>query len=193
MEVFSYLSADFFLLLTIDEAGWAENTLLLKSRKYSQKNKFLHKFKLFCNLHSNCYYFIIDKGINMFTLEQIQAAHSKVKSGADFPTYIQEIQKIGVNYYEVFVSDGHADYFGANNFKITSSAKYEAKSIALDANTEQFITDLKAHQSGKTDYLTFCSDCAKSGIEKWAIIVDRMICTYYDINGNNILEEAIPH
>lgn len=28
----------------------------------------------------------------MFTVEQIKAAHSKVKTGADFPAYIKEIR-----------------------------------------------------------------------------------------------------
>ena len=32
----------------------------------------------------------------MFTVEQIKAAHSKVKSGADFPAYIQEIKALGL-------------------------------------------------------------------------------------------------
>ena len=33
----------------------------------------------------------------MFTLEQIELAHSKVKSGAEFPRYIQEIKELGGN------------------------------------------------------------------------------------------------
>ena len=32
----------------------------------------------------------------MFTLEQIKLAHSKVKSGADFPAYIKELKALGV-------------------------------------------------------------------------------------------------
>jgi hypothetical protein len=32
----------------------------------------------------------------MFTIEQIKQAHNKVKSGADFPKYIQEIKKLGM-------------------------------------------------------------------------------------------------
>ena len=36
----------------------------------------------------------------MFTVEQIQEAHSKVKSGADFPKYIQDIKKLGVDAFE---------------------------------------------------------------------------------------------
>ncbi len=128
----------------------------------------------------------------MFTIEQIKAAHSKVKSGADFPAYIQDIKKIGVTYYEAFVSDGHIDYYGANDYKTSSDSTYDALTIATTSNIEQFKTDLKAHQQGKTDYPTFCSDCAKSGIEKWVVCMDKMTCTYYDLAGTELLVEQIP-
>ncbi len=128
----------------------------------------------------------------MFTLEQIKAAHSKVKSGADFPAYIQDIKKLGVARYETFVTDGRTDYYGANDYKTSSVAKYDALTIAKVSNSEQFKKDIKAHQQGKTDYLTFCNDCAKSGIEKWAVSMDKMTCTYYDKAGNKILIEQIP-
>jgi uncharacterized protein YbcV (DUF1398 family) len=128
----------------------------------------------------------------MFTVEQIKSAHSKVKSGADFPAYIQDIKKLGVTYYETYVTDGHTDYYGENNFKSSSSAKYEALTIAQTSNIEQFKGDIKAHQQGKTDYPTFCSDCGKSGIEKWTVCMEKMTCTYYDLAGNEILVEHIP-
>ena len=70
----------------------------------------------------------------MFTVEQIKTAHSKVKSGADFPAYIQDIKKLGVTYYETFVSDGHTDYYGANDYKTSSSAKYDTLQIAEISN-----------------------------------------------------------
>ena len=66
----------------------------------------------------------------MFTIEQIKTAHSKVKSGADFPVYIKEIKKLGLIYYDTFVSDGHTDFFGVSDFKISSTAKYSTLSIA---------------------------------------------------------------
>lgn len=47
----------------------------------------------------------------MFTVEQIKAAHSKVKSGADFPSYIQEIKALGVTANETYVEDGHFNYY----------------------------------------------------------------------------------
>jgi len=35
-------------------------------------------------------------------------------------------------------------------------------------------------------------DCAKSGIEKWIVVMAKMTCTYYDKNGNALLVETIP-
>lgn len=128
----------------------------------------------------------------MFTIEQIHQAHSKVKSGADFPAYIQDLKKLGVIHYKTFVADGHTDYYGANNHQTTSSAKYDKLQIAKTCYAEQFKTDLKAHQQGKTDYPTFCNDCAKSGVEKWEVNLDKMTCTYYDIANNKLLTELIP-
>jgi len=43
----------------------------------------------------------------MFTTEQIKAAHGKIKSGADFPSYINEIRGLGVTHYEAYVTVGH--------------------------------------------------------------------------------------
>ena len=128
----------------------------------------------------------------MFTIEQIKAAHSKVKSGADFPSYIQEIKQLGVLHYEAFVADGSVDYCGENDYKVSSGSKYESLEVVASSNKTQFEADLKAHQQGKTNYPTFCSDCAKSGIEKWVVNMGKMTCTYFDKAGNELLAEVIP-
>jgi uncharacterized protein YbcV (DUF1398 family) len=128
----------------------------------------------------------------MFTVEQIKAVHSKVKSGADFPLYIQDVKKLGVTYYETYVTDGHTDYYGENDYKTTSPSKYEPLTIASECNKVQFKGDLKEHQQGKTDYPTFIAMSAKWGIEKWVVSMDKMTCAYYDKAGNEILVEQIP-
>lgn len=128
----------------------------------------------------------------MFTLDQIKTAHSKVQSGADFPSYVQELIQLGLKKYEAFVADGHTLYQGAEGYTIASEPRYEAKEIANEANNDQFAADLKAHQQGKTDYATFCNDCAKSGVEKWVADMERMTCTYYDLKGDEMLVEEIP-
>ena len=128
----------------------------------------------------------------MFTIDQIKLAHSKVKSGADFPNYIQDLYKLGIIYYTTYVNDGHTDYLGKNNFIVSTASGAKKRFIADISDGNQFKIDLRAHQAGKTDYDTFCKDCAKSGIEKWVVDLVKMTCTYYDNAGSSILEEQIP-
>lgn len=128
----------------------------------------------------------------MFTVEQIKAAHGKVKSGADFPAYIKEIKSLGVTHYEAYVADGHIDYHGGNDYTAKVPAKYDSFVITDTVKGEEFKAALIAHQQGKTDFLTFIKMCAAVGIEKWAICMNKMTCTYYDKRGNEILVEEIP-
>ena len=128
----------------------------------------------------------------MFTIEQIKEAHSKVKSGANFPSYIQDLIELGVESYHTYVIDGHAEYFGKNGYQIRSEYKYPVLKVSEKSDSKSFINRLKIHQQGQTDYMTFCNDSAKSGVEKWIVDTQKMTCTYYDKAGNNMLEEKIP-
>jgi uncharacterized protein YbcV (DUF1398 family) len=82
----------------------------------------------------------------MFTLQAISNAHSKVKSGADFPKYIQDIKALGVEAFTTWVCDSHTDYHGADDFLISSDAKYAMLTVADQTDKEGFIHNLKRHQ-----------------------------------------------
>ena len=127
----------------------------------------------------------------MFTIAQIKAAHSKVKSGTDFPGYIREMKSLGVTAYEHFVSDGHIQYYGADEFKIAAAAKWRVVEIANSGSTEKLKQALVIHQQGQTDYPTFCKQAAEAGVEKWIVDMVKMTCTYYDKATNEMLVEAI--
>lgn len=128
----------------------------------------------------------------MFTLEEINAAHSKVKTGADFPAYIRALKGFGVTYYETFLVDVHTEYHGRGGFKLVSGPKYDAQDIAAVANAAQLRADISHHQAGGSDYFQITRQCAGNGIEKWAICMDAMTCTYYDKAGNEVMVETIP-
>ena len=128
----------------------------------------------------------------MISIEQIKEAISNVKSGADFPKFIQELIKLGVSRYGTFVKSRLSVFFGHNNDMITLEPKVENLYVADNTDAKQFKQDLKAHQEGNTDYITFCTDCAKSGIDRWEVDIVKMTCTYYDKADNIILVEAIP-
>lgn len=129
----------------------------------------------------------------MFTVTQIEEAHSKVKSGADFPKYIQEIKGLGVKNFTTWVKDSHTEYFGENDFQTKSQPKYDDLEINETVNADQFKKQLKIHQQGGTDYMQFCKDCAENGIEKWIVDLDQFTCIYFDRAGSEVLTEEIPH
>ena len=128
----------------------------------------------------------------MFTINQIKETHSKVKSGADFPQYIQNLIDLGLIGYDHYVCDGHSKYYGKDNFQIQSEAKYALLEIAPTGNIEALKDALKIHQAGGTDYLTFCSQSAEAGVEKWTLDMKKMTCVYYDKNGIEMLTEVVP-
>ncbi|MDO9374711.1 MAG: DUF1398 family protein [Ferruginibacter sp.] len=128
----------------------------------------------------------------MFNLEDIAAAHSKVKSGVDFPTYIQDLIKLGVKKYDTFVRDGHTVFEGTDKFRIKSAPKYTVLRVANISDKERFKHHLKRHQRGQTDYETFCTHSAETGVKKWTVDMNEMTCTYYDKEKNKMLQEQIP-
>lgn len=128
----------------------------------------------------------------MFTAEQIQAAHRKVQSGADFPRYIQAIKQLGVRRYQTYVRNGQIDYWGEADHRVHIPEKYAPLPLADTPNPTEFKAQLRAHQLGQTDYPTFVQMCADTGIERWEVCLEQMTCTYFDTCQNPILVEPIP-
>lgn len=128
----------------------------------------------------------------MFTLQQMKAAHAKVKSGADFPAYVQEIKGLGLLHYDFQVKDGQTEYHGADGFQINSNPIYPEKVISVQASPATVQQIIAEHQQGKTDFLTFCQQVANAGVEKWVVHTQTMMCTYFDPSGNSMVAEPIP-
>lgn len=128
----------------------------------------------------------------MFTVQQMKAAHAKVKSGADFPKYVQEIKSLGLAYYEYLVTNGITVYHGANGYEVKSDPIYESKTIASPSSAEKLRNSIEIHQKGLTDFLTICRQAAEAGVEKWVVDTRKMMCTYHDLAGNEMVAEPIP-
>ena len=128
----------------------------------------------------------------MFTLQQIKAAHAKVKSGADFPAYVREIKQLGLVHYDFMVREGLTVYHGTNAFQISSDPIYAEKMISDKPSPAAVRQIIAEHQQGKSDFLTFCSLVADAGVEKWVVNTQAMLCSYYDLSGNSMVMEPIP-
>lgn len=129
----------------------------------------------------------------MFTLTQIQDLHKKVKSGADFPQFVQDLKSIGVARYDVYVADGSTIFYGADDFILQGAAKYDALVVCNDGSSEKIKHSISIHQQGQTDYPTFCKHAAEAGVEKWTTHLFEMTVTYWDKQNNPLLVEPIPY
>lgn len=128
----------------------------------------------------------------MFTVEQIKAAHGKVKSGADFPNYVQEIKALGLIRYEYIVADGCTVYYGNNNYTTEAPPIYPEKRINPISSASTIEQVIRQHQQGKSDFLTFCQLSADAGVHHWEVNTQTMLCTYFDIDNKPMLAEPIP-
>lgn len=127
-----------------------------------------------------------------FELGEIQEAHAKVKSGADFPAYAREMSQLGVRKIETHVIDGHEVYVGREGFQIQSEGWHPDFEIADHGDPKKFAHYLELHQGGGSDFPTFCAHAAETGVEKWIVDLDVMSCSYFDKSNVKILEEHIP-
>lgn len=60
-------------------------------------------------------------------------------------------------------------------------------------NLDQFVTILRNHQAGQTDFPTFCHETAEAGIYKWVIDLEAMTCSYMDKAEQAVFEETVPN
>ncbi len=96
------------------------------------------------------------KQYTMFTLEQIAAAHSNVKSGADFPRYVQHLKALGMARYDFMVEDGRAVYFDTTGQSLSGPSKYAKQAVADKSDAAALKQELLEHQQGKSDFPAFC-------------------------------------
>ncbi|WP_431295069.1 DUF1398 domain-containing protein [Pedobacter sp. P26] len=128
----------------------------------------------------------------MFTIENIRAAESKIKTGADFPQFIKEIKELGVRRNDVYLSNGLSIYFDdEDNAQQVSPDEYPTLVINEESSAGKLEHALKVHQQGETDYITFCKQAADAGVEKWVTDLEEMTCTYLDTEGNELIKEKI--
>jgi uncharacterized protein YbcV (DUF1398 family) len=127
----------------------------------------------------------------MFTIEEIQKAEQKIKTGADFPEFAASLKKMGITRCDVYVINGMSTYFGSGDKTLQGPPAYEDLLIEEESSVEELKEALKVHQIKTIDYQTFCRQAAGAGVEKWIIDLSAMTVTYLDMSGNELIVENI--
>jgi uncharacterized protein YbcV (DUF1398 family) len=127
----------------------------------------------------------------MFTIQQINDLHARLGSAKTFVEYVRELNALGVERYDSYLTDGHSEYFGQDGHMITSPPVHEPLLIAGSGQREAALEHLRRHASSKTSYLEMSRSLAQSGVEKWTVDTGRMTMTFYDKAGTEMLVEEI--
>lgn len=127
----------------------------------------------------------------MFTLNQINDIHERLGKQTTLAGYLLALNKIGVDKYDSFITDGHSEYYGKDSYKLVSPPVHEKFPIANTCNRQEILKHLSLHEQGKTNYIEMSQGLADSGIEKWTFDTNKMTISYYGIDGNEMLVEKI--
>lgn len=127
----------------------------------------------------------------MFTLDQIKQSYDKVETEADFAIYIQELIHLGIKGYDTYLNNGSVVYYTDSDFQLSTDKKYPLLPVSATVNKERFIECLVMHESGQTDYYTFCQQATQCGAAKCRIDIFEMTSTYLSTEGDAIIIEKI--
>ena len=126
-----------------------------------------------------------------FSLQAIEEAHKKY-TGPDFPKLIQEFKLMGMvsNIYDL--SSGMIIYVDKAGQSLESQSTKSEVAITEPSSEEDARAALKRNQTGITDFPAFCSEMVQAGVYKWVSDLEKMTCSYYDLQETAIIVEAIP-
>jgi uncharacterized protein YbcV (DUF1398 family) len=127
----------------------------------------------------------------VFTIEQINEIHERLGKQTTLPKYLLALNAIGIDKYNSFVTDGHSEYFGKDDYKVISQAAHKKINICNESDKQAFLDHLRLHEHGKTSYIEMSQGLADSGIERWVFDTNNMTLIYYDVEGLEMLVEKI--
>ncbi|ABP90732.1 TPA: DUF1398 family protein [Streptococcus suis] len=127
----------------------------------------------------------------MFTLENINHGHEQF-TGPDFPKLIAYFKDLGMVENIVDIQSGQVTYRSQTGQTLEKQGYQVTIPVSDQANLDQFVTILRNHQAGQTDFLTFCQETAEAGIYKWVIDLEAMTCSYMDKAEQAVFVETIP-
>jgi hypothetical protein len=73
----------------------------------------------------------------MFTPEEIEEIHGRLGSAETLSEYVRSLAALGVERHDSFVCDGHSDYAGCGDRRVTSGALHLVLSVARRRRSER--------------------------------------------------------
>lgn len=127
----------------------------------------------------------------MFTLEQITDIHDRLGNRDTLGGYLRALRDIGVEGHDSYITDGHAEYYGADGQKLVGPAFHDTFIIAETCDKEQFLRYMQQVEQGGIGYVEMSKALADNGVEKWTFDTEDLTITYFDKAGTVLLAEKV--
>ncbi|MCE6990801.1 DUF1398 domain-containing protein [Dyadobacter sp. CY323] len=125
------------------------------------------------------------------TDELIQSAEQRAE-GQPFPYFIKNLKAIGVDNYEVKVTNHKRTYTSVTGDKLIISGDMPEFECAETFELEAVKAAIKRNQEGVTDYPTFLREIGAAGIHTYVADLAGMMVIYQGPNSEYEYEETIP-
>jgi uncharacterized protein YbcV (DUF1398 family) len=93
--------------------------------------------------------------------------------------------------FESFVTDGHSEFFSADDRRLVSPPHHERLTVAEMSDRGALLEHLRRHSEGEMTYVETSEGLAASGVEKWVADTTATTLTYCDRAGAVLLVEEV--
>lgn len=112
--------------------------------------------------------------------------------GQPYPYLVKNLKMIGIDNYEVKVSNHKTTYTSVNGEKLVISGDIEEFEPAEKFDLDEVKNAIKRTQDGETDYKTFLHEIGEAGIHTYVADLTGMKIIYQGPNSEYEYEEFIP-
>lgn len=127
----------------------------------------------------------------MSNVELIQSILGCARTGRDHPQMVATLKNAGVCGYSVHVASGETVIYTNGHETIRLPGCGEEHLVSFHPDVGLLSDALSLHHEGRTDYITFCRQAAKAGLNLWVVDLNMMNVSYFTINGLLVHEESI--
>jgi uncharacterized protein YbcV (DUF1398 family) len=113
-------------------------------------------------------------------------------AGQPYPYFVKNLKAIGIDNYEVKVSNHKRTYTGVNGDKLIIPGDFPEFECAEKFDLEEVKNAIKRTQDGETDYQTFLREIGAAGIHTYVADLSGMAIIYQGPNSEYEYEEIIP-
>lgn len=128
---------------------------------------------------------------NSQLLERLCQATDRLRSSAELPELVMEMERLGITHCHTYLADGSTCYYGPGFFRLEGPAKWSWSPVSDVPDAHMLAHALELHHAGRTDRDMFLRQAADAGVEVFTTHVSDRSITFLDSEGHVMVVEPV--